>query len=205
MLRELRQDGGGFASALDADSEGVEGKYYVWSAEEVRALLGDEAVAYFGMTPEGNFEGLNNPVRAAADPPQLAEWKRVLYEARERRVRPGLDDKRIAAWNGLAISAFADAGAVLGEPRHSDAAREAADFVLSQMRDPEGRLLRTYSRGRAKLLAYLEDHAYLVEALLTLYEATFEERWFTAARELADSAIERFADPERGGFFSTAV
>jgi uncharacterized protein YyaL (SSP411 family) len=205
MLRELRVEDGGFASALDADSEGVEGKFYVWSVDEVRSLLGDEAVAYFGMTPEGNFEGLNNPVRAGADPPELAEWKRVLLEARERRVRPGLDDKRIASWNGLAISALADAGAVLGEPRYLDAARECASFVLESMRDEDGRLLRTYNRGRAKLLAYLEDHAFLVEALLTLFEATFEVRWFAAARELADSAITRFGDPDRGGFFSTAV
>jgi uncharacterized protein YyaL (SSP411 family) len=208
MLRELRQEGGGFASALDADSEGVEGKYYVWTLDEMREVLGEDAeraIAYFGMSEEGNFEGLNNPVRAAADPPDLASLKARLYEARERRVRPGLDDKRIASWNGLAIGAFADAGAVLGSEAYLDAARECADFVLTQMRDSEGRLLRTYNRGRAKLLAYLEDHGYLLEALLTLYEATFEERWFTEARAIADTAIERFGDPERGGFFSTAA
>ena len=204
MLRELRQEGGGFASALDADSEGVEGKYYVWSVEEVRSLLGDDAVEYFGMTPEGNFEGLNNPVRAGSDPPDLAEWKRVLYEAREQRVRPGLDDKRIASWNALAISGFADAGAVLGSERYLDAARACADFVLGSMRDEQGRLLRTYNRGTAKLLAYLEDHAFLAEALLTLYEATLDARWFTHARDLIEDAIERFGDPQRGGFFSTA-
>jgi hypothetical protein len=208
MLRELRQEGGGFASALDADSEGVEGKYYVWTLDEVREALGedaDRAIAYFGMTEAGNFEGFNNPVRAASDPPDLGDLKARLYEVRERRVRPGLDDKRIASWNALAVSAFADAGAVLGEPRYLDAARECATFVLDEMRDAEGRLLRTYNRGRAKLLAYLEDHAFLVEALLTLYEATFEERWFTEARALAEGAIERFGDPQLGGFFSTAV
>jgi uncharacterized protein YyaL (SSP411 family) len=207
MLRELRQDGGGFASALDADSEGVEGKYYVWTLDEVRAVLGaeaEDAIAYFGMTAEGNFEGANNPVRAGADPPQLGEWKQRLFAAREQRVRPGLDDKRLASWNGLAISALAEAGAVLGDDALIDAAREAAAFVLGSMRDSSGRLLRTYNRGQAKLLAYLEDHAYLLEALLTLYEATFEARWFTEARALADTAIERFADRERGGFFSTA-
>jgi hypothetical protein len=147
---------------------------------------------------------LNNPVRAAADPPELAEWKRVLLEARERRVRPGLDDKRIAGWNALAISALADAGAVFGEPRYLDAARECASFVLGSMRDDRDRLLRTYNRGRAKLLAYLEDHAFLVEALLTLYEATFEERWFDEARALAETTVERFGDPERGGFYQTS-
>jgi uncharacterized protein YyaL (SSP411 family) len=205
MLRELRQDEGAFASALDADSEGVEGKYYVWTLDEVRAALGDradDAIAAFGMTEAGNFEGANIPVRAA-DPPHLRELKDRLYEVREQRVRPGLDDKRLTAWNALAISALADAGAVLSRDDYLDAARAAAGFVLESMRDADGRLLRTYNRGVAKLGAYLEDHAFLIEALLTLYEATFEERWFVHARRLADETIERFGDREHGGFFST--
>jgi len=206
MLRELRQEEGAFASALDADSEGVEGKYYVWTLDEVREALGDRAdaaITAFGMTAEGNFEGRNIPVRAAADPPDLRELKDRLYEVRERRVRPGLDDKRLTAWNALAIAALADAGAVLGREDYLDAARAAAGFVLESMRDADGRLLRTYNRGVARLGAYLEDHAFLVEALLTLYEATFEERWFVHARRLADETIERFADREHGGFFTT--
>jgi uncharacterized protein len=200
VLRELRQEDGAFASALDADSEGVEGKYYVWRLDEVP----EEAARVFGMTAEGNWEGVNIPVRATADPPDLRELKAQLLALREQRVRPALDDKRLTAWNALAISAFADAGAVLGREDHLAAARAAAEFVLGTMRDERGRLLRTYNRGRARLLAYLEDHGHLVEALLTLYEATFEERWFAAARELADETIFRFGDPERGGFFSTA-
>jgi uncharacterized protein len=208
MLRELRQDEGAFASALDADSEGVEGRYYVWTLDQVREALPPEqaetAIRVFGMTEQGNFEGANIPVRAAADPPDLRELKDRLYEVREQRVRPGLDDKRLASWNALAISALADAGAVLGRQDYLDAARAAAGFVLESMRDDDGRLLRTYNRGVAKLGAYLEDHAFLLEALLTLYEATFEERWFVHARRLADETIERFADPEHGGFFSTA-
>ena len=119
-------------------------------------------------------------------------------------MRPGLDDKRLTAWNALMISALADAGAVLGEPRYRDAAVAAAEFVLRDLRDADGRLLRTYNQGRAHLNAYLEDHAFLLEALLTLYEATFEARWFDEARALADQIIDRFADPERGGFFFTA-
>jgi uncharacterized protein YyaL (SSP411 family) len=206
-LRELRQDEGGFASALDADSEGVEGKFYVWRLEEVRDALGplaDAAIEHFGMTEAGNFEGANIPVRASADPERLGEIKAGLLEAREHRVRPGLDDKRLTAWNALMISALADAGAVLGEPRYRDAAIAAAEFVLRDLRS-DGRLLRSYNHGTAHLNAYLEDHAFLLEALLTLYEATFEPRWFGEARALADTILERFADPERGGFFSTAT
>ena len=207
MLRELRQEEGAFASALDADSEGVEGKYYVWTLDEVRAVLGDDAdraIAYFGMTAEGNFEGANIPVRAQPDPDDVAALKARLYEARERRVRPGLDDKRLTSWNALAVSALAEAGAVLGRADFVTAARECTGFLLETMRDAEGHLLRTYNRGQAKLAAYLEDHAYLVEALLTLYEATFDARWFAEARALADDTIERFGDAERGGFFTTS-
>ena len=204
MARELRQEEGGFASALDADSEGVEGKFYVWDPDEVRALCGDEAVAYFGMTGAPNFEGDWIPVRAAADPPELEEWKRALYDARAQRVWPGLDDKRLTAWNALAIHAFAEAGAALGEDEWVRIACECADFVLRDLRDADGRLLRTYNRGQAKLGAYLEDHAFLLEALIALHAATFDERWFTEARALADTLLERFEDRERGGFFSTA-
>ena len=208
-LRELRQDEGGFASALDADSEGVEGRFYVWRLDEVRAALpadlADAAIEHFGMTEAGNFEGANIPVRATPDPLRLADIKAGLLAAREQRVRPGLDDKRLAAWNALMISALADAGAVLGEPRYLDAARAAAEFVGRELRGPDERLLRSYNRGTAHLNAYLEDHAFLLEALLTLYEATFEPRWFGEAVRVADEILDRFADPERGGFFSTAT
>jgi uncharacterized protein YyaL (SSP411 family) len=119
-------------------------------------------------------------------------------------VRPGLDDKRLASWNALAIAALAEAGATLGRDDYLDAARACAEFVLGEMRDGDGRLLRTYKDGRARLNAYLEDHAFLLEALLTLYEASFEARWFEEARALAETMIERFGDPERGGFFSTS-
>ncbi len=208
MLREMRQPEGGFASALDADSEGEEGKYYVWTLDEVREALGPDlaevAIKHFGMTEQGNFEGRNNPVRATADPPQRDEIRAKLYAAREHRVRPGLDDKRLVAWNALAISAFADAGAALGRDDYVQAAIDCADFIDQKMRDAEGRLLRTYNRGQAKLSGYLEDHAFLLEALLSLYESTFDPRWFHTARRLADDLLERFSDPDKGGFFSTA-
>jgi uncharacterized protein YyaL (SSP411 family) len=204
-LREMRGPEGGFYSALDADSEGVEGKFYVWERAEIAALIGEEGANWFGTTGRGNFEGTNILTRGQEQPEQLGEWRRTLYDARSKRVWPGLDDKRLCSWNALMISALADAGAVLERDDYLDAARTCADFVLTEMRDDSGRLLRTWKDGQGRLNAYLEDHAYLVEALLTLYEATFEPRWFTAARELADTMIERFADDERGGFFDTAT
>jgi uncharacterized protein len=207
-LAELRQEEGAFASALDADAEGVEGKFTVWTLDEVREVLGDElgaeAIEHFGMTEGGNFEGRNIPVRATTEPPHREELRKRLYEARAVRVWPGLDDKRLTGWNALMVSALADAGAVLDEPLYRDAAVQCADFLVTRMRDSDGRLLRTYNRGRARLRAVLEDHAFLLEALLTLYEATFDPRWFSEARALADTLLERFEDRENGGFFSTA-
>ena len=200
-LREMRGEEGGFRSALDADSEGVEGRFYVWPLDQLREAGGDEAVDAFGATEGGNFEGSNILVRAGEAP---AELKRRLYEVRAQRVWPGLDDKRLTSWNALMISALAEAGAVLGRADYLDAARGCAEFVLRDLRDAEGRLLRTWKGGQGKLNAYLEDHAFLLEALLTLYEATFEPHWFAEARALADTMIERFADDERGGFFETS-
>ena len=206
-LRDLRQEEGGFASALDADSEGEEGRFYVWTPDEVRAVLGDDAdaaIAYFGMDRPPNFEGRWTPVRAKSDPEGMPEIKRRLREAREQRVWPGLDDKRLTAWNALMITALAEAGAALERPDYRDAAVACAEFAWRDMRDADGRLLRTYNRGQARLGAYLEDHAFLLEALLTLYETTFDPRWFAAAQELAETIIARFSDPERGGFYATA-
>jgi uncharacterized protein YyaL (SSP411 family) len=203
-LREMRGPEGGFYSALDADSEGVEGKFYVWSLDELRSVAGEEAAAWFGATVQGNFEGANILTRGEADPPDLDDWRAKLYDVRKQRVWPGLDDKRLCSWNALMISALADAGAVLENEQYLDAAEKCADFVLTQMRDESGHLLRTWKDGVGRLKAYLEDHAYMVEALLMLYEATWEPRWFMAARELADAIIERFADDGRGGFYDTA-
>jgi len=199
-LREMRGDEGGFHSALDADSEGEEGKFYVWSLAELREVGGEEAVQAFGATEGGNFEGKNILVRAGDASPEL---KRRLYDVRAQRVWPGLDDKRLASWNALMVAALAEAGAALERPDFLDAARGCADFILRELRE-DGRLLRTWKDGQAKLNAYLEDHAFLLEALLTLYEATFEPRWFGEARALADTMIERFADENRGGFFETS-
>jgi uncharacterized protein len=217
MLREMRGPEGGFYSALDAESEGEEGKFYVWDENQMREALGEagltrEAIervlGYWGVSAAGNFEGrniLHLPLGPSAEqPPEFADARTALYYWRDRRVRPGLDDKRICSWNALLIAALADAGAAMGRQEYLDAACACARFVWESMRDGDGRLLRTWKNGEARLNAYLEDHAFLIEALLRLYEATLEVRWFDAARETAESMIERFADDERGGFFTTS-
>ncbi len=200
-LREMRGPEGGFHSALDADSEGVEGKFYVWTVAELQQVLGDDAdaaIAFFGASESGNFEGANVLEGRGPEPDRLAEIRAALYAARSERVPPGLDDKQLTGWNALMISALAQSGAALQRADYVDAAARCAEFVLGRRHD--GRLLRT-----AQIPAYLDDHAYLVEALLTLYEATFDPRWYHEARALADTMIERFADDEHGGFFTTAA
>ncbi len=221
-LREMRGPEGGFYSAFDADSEGEEGRFYVWTPDEIRAALQadpncikfppqqvEKLMQFWGVTERGNFEGRNILHLAdgaeAAEPEGLAEARRALYEARAQRVWPGLDDKRLTSWNALAIAALAEAGAVLERADYLDAARVSAQFVLQELRDEDGNLLRTYKDGRAHLNAFLEDHAYLLEALLALYEASFEPRWFEEALSLAETTIARFGDPDRGGFFTTSV
>jgi uncharacterized protein len=218
VLREGRGPEGGFYSALDADSEGVEGRFYVWTVKELEDVLDadtDAAAHWLGVTEGGNFVDPHHPApglnvltdRGPRPDAETRERIRArLLEARATRTRPGLDDKRLTSWNALAIAALADAGAVLGGEdglRYLDAAERCAEFVLRELRDGEGRLLRTYSEGRARIGGYLEDYAFLLEALVVLFEATCAERWLTEARTLADQTIERFADPERGGFFST--
>jgi uncharacterized protein YyaL (SSP411 family) len=219
-LREMRGPEGGFYSALDADSEGVEGRFYVWTVAELEEVLGEDAgaaCAWLGVTEHGNFQDPHDPQpglnvlsdrgHAGEETPDDETRERIrarLLAARELRTRPGLDDKRLTSWNALMISALADAGAALAEPSYLDAATACAEFLRRDMRDADGRLLRTYNHGQAKIRAYLEDHAVLLEALIALFEATCEERWFHEAVALADEMIERFADPETGGFFSTA-
>jgi uncharacterized protein YyaL (SSP411 family) len=219
-LREMRGPEGGFYSALDADSEGVEGRFYVWTVAELEEILGedaDAAGAWLGVTEQGNFQDPHDPQpglnvlsdrgHAGEETPDDETRKRIrarLLAARELRTRPALDDKRLTSWNALMISALADAGAALAEPRYLDAAAACAEFLRRDMRDGDGRLLRTYNHGQAKIRAYLEDHAFLLEALIALFEASCEERWFHEAVALAEEMIERFADPEMGGFFSTA-
>src|SRR4051794_12613145 len=224
-LREMRGPEGGFYSALDADSEGEEGRFYVWTPDQIRGVLSpaepddpnrisfstqqiEKLMQFYGVSEGGNFEGRSILHLArgcdAEEPEALGEMRQALYEARAKRVWPGLDDKRLASWNALMVAALAEAGAVLERDDYLDAAKACAEFIWEEMRDSDGNLLRTYKDGRTHLNAYLEDHAYLLEALLTLYEATFEQRWFERAQELAKTTVARFGDPDRGGFFSTS-
>jgi uncharacterized protein YyaL (SSP411 family) len=219
LLRELRHGQGGFFSSQDADSEGVEGRFFVWSHEELVRLAGPAVAAWYGAVPEGNWEGSNilwtprDPATVAAEAgigaeelsEQVEAGRRRLFEAREARVHPGTDDKVLAAWNGLAVTALAEAGRVFGQPDWVRAAVRAAEFVLGSMRAEAGRLHRAWRDGRLGGPGYLDDYALMADACLTLYETTFELRWLAEARLLADELRRLFADPEQGGFFQTGA
>jgi len=230
VAREMTHPDGGFYSTQDADSEGVEGKFFVWTVDDIRSILGDDEILFsdvYGITSHGNFhehhlpEGQNilsvvkdpsgvaqaNGLSLAKLEAKLAQARQKLFEVRERRIKPQRDEKVLAAWNGLMLAAFADAArdpalADRGQ-QYRSIAEHNAEFLLREMRSPEGRLLRTWKDGRAKLNAYLEDYAAVIEGLLELYQTTFDERWFVAARELADIMLQHFADPA-GGFFDTS-
>jgi uncharacterized protein YyaL (SSP411 family) len=200
LLREMRHPGGAFFSSQDADSEGVEGKFYTWPWEELVDLVGAETARALGASPEGNWEG-TNVLRAPSAIEDLRAARAKLLEARDDRVRPAVDDKILTGWNALAIRAFAEAGRIFDETRYIEAATAAAAFIWGNLRDANGRLLRSWRAGVATVPAFAEDHALLASALMTLYETTSELRWFTAAHELCDQLLDLFRDPESGGFF----
>jgi uncharacterized protein YyaL (SSP411 family) len=216
LLRELRHRQGGFFSSQDADSEGEEGKFFVWSYQELVEVAGEPVARFLGALPEGNWEGTNVlwtplPAKAAAERAgvgveelerALPGARTALFERREGRVRPATDDKVLAAWNGLAIGALAEAGRVLPEPRYVRAAVAAAEFVLGTMRTP--RLRRAWRDGRLGGPGYLDDYACMAEACVTLYETTFEPRWLREATSLADEMLGLFSDPD-GGFYQTGA
>jgi uncharacterized protein YyaL (SSP411 family) len=212
LLRELRREDGSFAASQDADTEGEEGKTFTWTAAEIREVLGRDAplfTAAYDVTDDGNWEGkvvLERVVPPADEGSEarLARAREKLFEHRQRRPQPARDDKAIAAWNGLAIAALAEAGRLDGGERYLDAATRAAETILAGLRATDGRLGRSWKDGRATGEGVLEDYADLADGLLALYEATFDERWFAAARDLADQILARFADPS-GGFFDTAT
>jgi uncharacterized protein len=204
MLGEMRQPEGGFSSAQDADSEGVEGKFFVWSWDELVEVAGREVAEWLGASPGGNWEGTNVLRRTADEPPD--RWREAhgrLLERRAARVRPDTDDKVLASWNGLAISALAVAGQALGRSDYIDAAAAAAEFVLTALRREDGRLLRAWRQGRTSGPGYADDHALMAGACLDLYETTFDVRWFEEARRLADELLRLFHDQEAGGLFQT--
>jgi uncharacterized protein len=222
VQREMRHEAGGFYSSYDADSEGEEGKFYVWSAAEIRQVLGPEADLFmraYGVTERGNWEGhniLNLPqpladVAAQANLPleevmaRLAAARQKLYDVRAQRIWPGLDDKVLTAWNGLMLAAFAEGGRILDRPDYTATAVQNAEFLYDTMRMVNGRLLRTWKEGApAKYNAYLEDYAYLSDGLLALYQTTFDSRWFNWARQLGDLMLAHFHDADNGGFFDTS-
>jgi uncharacterized protein YyaL (SSP411 family) len=221
VLREMTGPEGGFYSAQDADSEGEEGKFFIWTPREIAEVLGPGdaplVVAYYGVTEQGNFEGRNilhlaRPAEEVAQAHGVSPEKvraaverarRLLFAARERRVKPGRDEKVLTAWNGLMLRAFAEAARVLGRADYRATAEKNAAFLLATLRR-DGRLLRTYKDGRARLNGYVEDYAALADGLLALYEVTFEPRWFAEARTLAEEMLRHFWDDAEGGFFNTS-
>ena len=223
ILREMTDPAGGFHSATDADSEGVEGKFFVWTPAEIQAVLQNAEdtrrfCACYDITDQGNWEHRNIPNRLRPIEAVVKELnltidelyetihrvRPLLYRARQERVPPGLDDKIITAWNGMMISAMAEAGRVLEISRYIDGAMKAADFLLLVHRTPEGTLLRTSRQGRAHLDGVLEDYAYLAEGLIDLYEACGQERYLIAALQFGERMVDSFRDEEQGGFYTTA-
>ncbi len=219
VVREMTSPEGGFYSTQDADSEGEEGKFFVWTPAEIEQVLTPDAAAlflpYYDVTKRGNFEGKNilhvqPQVRATNEElvsdealeESLKQSRAALFKVRETRVKPGRDEKVLTSWNGLMLRSFAEAGRYLERLDYIEVATKNADFLLRELRK-DGRLLRTYKDGRAHLNGFLEDYAFLADGLLALYEATFEARWFAEARALMDAAITLFADEQNGGFFDT--
>jgi uncharacterized protein YyaL (SSP411 family) len=227
VVREMLDPAGGFYSTQDADSEGEEGKFFVWTPDEIQAVLGNQAsllpgggdgrggadafMAAYGVTRHGNFEGKNilEFVGDMDQRPALVEARRKLLEARDRRVHPDRDEEVLTSWNGLMLAAFAEAArAFFPSPgtgggdqgvraeTYRSAAERNAEFLLRELRLDNGRLLRSWKDGEAKLNGYLEDYAYLIEGLLELYQTTFEPRWFVAAQELAETMLEHFSDSQ---------
>ena len=221
VLRDMTDAGGAFYSAEDADSEGEEGTFYVWTPEEIAAALGAQEgkifSRFYDVTASGNFEGGRSILHQWIDAPSfakdqkipvkdleeiLARGRSLLLETRYKRIRPHRDDKILTSWNGLMIAAFAYGGQTLDEPKYTAAAEKAADFILSKLTSKSG-LLRRYRDGEAGIPAYLDDYAFLVHGLIELYQATFDHRWLAEARDLNGEMIKRYGDPEGQGFFFT--
>jgi uncharacterized protein len=221
VLREMRSHEGGFYSAQDADSEGEEGKFYVWTRDQIKEVLGKEKgaafCAYYGVTPQGNFEGKSSVLSIASTLKRvselygipfadvegiLEEGRKRLFVEREKRVRPGRDEKILTSWNGLMISGFVDGFKITGSGQYLDEAKKAAGFILGKMRK-DGDLMRVFHKGKCQVKGYSEDYSFFIQALIDLYEATFEINYLREADELNRRLIEQFWDEEKGGFFFT--
>jgi uncharacterized protein YyaL (SSP411 family) len=223
VTREMTSPEGGFYSALDADSEGEEGKFYVWTPDEIDSIIGAEdgalVRAYYGVTEAGNFEGYNilhawrsmDEVAAeqGVSPERLQDAldraRPRLYEERAKRVWPGRDDKVLTSWNAMMLHAFAEAARAFESPEYRRIAITSAEFLVGRLRTEDGKLARTYKDGRAKIPGFLEDHALLAEAMVAVYETTWDERWLREARTLADQVLQSFWDEEQGIFYDTAA
>ena len=223
LLRELADPAGGFYSALDAETDSQEGRYYVWERKEVEAVLTPAEfklwAEIYGLAGEPNFEGryiplLSRPLADEAKSRQMTEAdlnarlqtiREKLIAVRSKRPRPLTDTKVLCGWNGLVIRGLADAGRVLKNPRYTAAAAKAADFVLAKMRDPSGHLQRSFAAGAAKVPGYLDDYALFIDGMIALHQATGEDRWLTTAGQLAAVQITLFADERLGGFFYTST
>jgi uncharacterized protein YyaL (SSP411 family) len=233
VVREMTDSAGGFYSTQDADSEGQEGKFFIWTPAEIREVLGQRLspngaeaeafIAAYGVTEAGNFEGRNilELVGSMDQRAELAEARQKLFVAREQRVHPGRDEKVLTSWNGLMLAAFAEAARALNRDDYRQVAERNADFLLRELGSNEGRLWHTWKAGSvgdgsvrdrsvgdprpsvAKINGYLEDYTHLIEGLLELYQTTFDPRWYQAARELAEGMIQHFSAPD-GGFFDTS-
>jgi uncharacterized protein YyaL (SSP411 family) len=222
VLREMTQDQVGFYSTQDADSDGEEGKFFVWTSEEIEAILGADRAKVFNrcydVTPGGNWEGhtilnLPRPLSEFAavlglDKEELermlAQCRAKLFAVRDDRVPPGRDEKVLVSWNGLMMTAMAMAAPILGEERYAQAAQNAAKFILKEMRTADGGLLHSFKDGQARLNGYLDDYACLLDGLAELYQATFEAHYLEEALALSEHLVSRFADAENGGFYYTA-
>ena len=219
--REMTDENGGFYSATDADSEGEEGKFFIWTPEEINQILGEADARifnlYYDVSEEGNFEGhsilnvLQTREEAAGKlgisveklNEVLERGRKLLFDEREKRVKPFRDEKILTAWNGLMLAAFAEASAVLEREDFRAAAEKNADFVIRNLKTADGFLLRTYKDGQAKLNGYLEDYAFFADGLIELFQATGNSRWLTEAKNLTDKMLEEFWDDDEGGFFFT--
>ena len=223
VLREMTAPHGGFYSTQDADSEGEEGKFFVWTPAEIEELLDPQAAGvfetYYGVSDRGNFEGKNIlyvsrseeqvAERFGLEPGTVAQMlagaRETLFARRQQRVAPARDEKILTEWNGLMVHALAECGVVLDRTDASEAARSAANFILEEMSQQDGKLLRSYKDGRARLNAYLEDYASFIRALIALYEADFDLRWLAEASRLTQIMFDQFHDEERGGFYQTGI
>ncbi len=220
VLQTMRDPKGGFYSAEDADSDGLEGKFYMWHTSELEAILGKSDAAFaikrFNCTPEGNVRDEATQQQTGANVLHLSQWRedslsqeaetirQTLLQARAQRTRPFLDDKILTDWNGLMIAALAKAGSALHEPQYIQAAQQAADFILRNMQTEEGRLLHRYRHGKAGITGKLDDYAYMLWGLIALYEADFDSNYLSHARSLASYMLQNFASPS-GGLYSTSI